>query len=256
MFGIFGKSRESPVEESRRKWIDSCFIWMLREFGAETIRSKPVLTPTPDDFPIIYTADEDSAYDLIDIIAPQMDIDPETIEIDLYTEAETEITSGIALNARVFLKAVDHEKYSAGHYRGRDEDGLFHIGLEQKTLKHCEGLIAVIAHELSHVKLLGEGRIEKNNEALTDLTTIVFGLGIFGANAAFQMGSGAYSWGYRRTGYLTQMEWGYALALFARIIGDENPSWMKYLTLNVREDLKQGLRFMQKHPDEVMRRAL
>src|SRR5438309_7683658 len=99
MFGIFKKSSESPVELSRRQWIDSCFVWMLHECRSEHLQSKRVLTPTHDDFPIRFTADENSAYDLVDIIAPQMDIDPDDIEIDLYNEAESEIASGGALNA-------------------------------------------------------------------------------------------------------------------------------------------------------------
>jgi len=228
---------------------------MVWSFGKEILHSKNILTPTSDDFPIRFTGDEDSAYDIIDIIAPQMNIDPDEIEIDVYYEAESEIASGSALNARVFLKQVAHEKYSAGHYKGKSDDGLFHIGVEAKSLGNAERLIAILAHELAHLKLLGESRIEKNNESLTDLTTVIFGLGIFGANAAFQIGNGAFSWGYQRTGYLTQMDWGYSLALYSRLRNDESPEWLKYLTLNVKEDFKQSIRFMRKNPAEVMKRA-
>ena len=49
--------------------------------------------------------------------------------------------------------------------------------------------VAVIAHELAHVLLLGNGYLgghEKDHEELTDLLTVFSGLGIFTANAAFQ----------------------------------------------------------------------
>src|SRR5258708_16168780 len=99
-------------------------------------------------------------------------------------------------------------------------------------MRNVEGLIATIAHELAHIKLLGEERMSKNNEPLTDLTTIIFGLGIFGANSAATFQTGKFSWSHGRQGYLSQMDWGYALGVFAHIRGENFTDWSKYLTLN------------------------
>jgi hypothetical protein len=51
-----------------------------------------------------------------------------------------------------------------------------------------------LAHEFSHIKLLGENRMQENHEHLTDLFTVVFGLGIFNANASFKEIKTADSW--------------------------------------------------------------
>ncbi|MEP7075695.1 MAG: hypothetical protein ABI878_07780 [Acidobacteriota bacterium] len=244
---------QCPVEEKRRQWIDSCFVWLLRAFRDTALREKPILTPTPEHFPVNFAVLEETAFNVLDIVAPQMDLDPDDIEIDPYQEAATELKSGSALNARIFLKQVDHERYSAGHYRGKEEDGKFHIGVEVKTLKVPEKLIAVIAHELAHLKLLGEGRLKENNEPLTDLCTVIFGLGIFGANSAFRMYNGSYSWGYNRTGYLSQMDWGYALALWADIRREKEPEWVKYLTQNIRHDFKRSTQFIQDNSELIMK---
>ena len=49
-------------------------------------------------------------------------------------------------------------------------------------------LVATIGHELGHERLAGEGRVagRADEEQLTDLLTVYFGLGVFNANAAFQ----------------------------------------------------------------------
>jgi hypothetical protein len=136
---------------------------------------------------------------------------------------------------------------------GKKEDGKYHIGLESKYLNKPEQMIATLAHELAHIKLLGEERLKKNNETLTDLTTIIFGLGMFGANSAFQFRNSFDSWGYSRVGYLTQMDWGYALALLAFIKDEKSPDWSKFLTLNVRSDFEQSERFIDKNRNLILK---
>jgi hypothetical protein len=65
--------------------------------------------------------------------------------------------------------------------------------------------------------VLGENRIKINNEPLTDSTTVFFGLGLFNANEAFKTFKDFKSYGWSTQGYLSQTQWGYALALFAHI---------------------------------------
>jgi hypothetical protein len=112
-------------------------------------------------------------------------------------------------------------------------------------------MIATLAHEIAHIKLLGENRMEENDETITDLTTIFFGLGIFNANAAFQTFNDSKSYGWSRSGYLTQMEWGYALSLFAYIRKEQQPQWADYLCKNVKADFKQGQNFISANEDII-----
>ena len=252
---FFSRKSKCPVDEERRQWIDKAFIWFIHKFSADNIKNRKVLTPQSSDFPFEFVGDEENAYEILDVIAPQMDLNVDDIEIDFYTEAEHEIKTGSAFRARIFLKQVEGEKYSSGLYWGKGEDGKYHIGLETKRLNKPEQMIATLAHELSHIKLLGEGRIKENNETLTDLTTIIFGLGIFGANAAFQFKNNSDSWGYSRSGYLTQMDWGYALALYAYIRKEKTPDWINFLTLNVKSDFKQSEKFISENEDIILQRV-
>src|SRR5207244_2275878 len=83
---------------------------------------------------------------------------------------------------------ISHQsKEAAGHWRKRD--GATVIGVQVDQARDPIALVATIAHELGHERLLGEERIDperRDGEPLTDLFTVFFGMGIFSANAAFE----------------------------------------------------------------------
>ena len=257
MFGLFGnkKKHELPVKEEMRQWIDNALLWLMQSFGEASIKTRKVLTPHHTHFPVRYDGQHQSAIDTMKIIATQMEINPDDVQLDIYKEGQTEIDTGGAFGNRIFLQQVEGEKYSGGLYWGRQPDHKYHIGLEEKKLNEPMGMIATLAHEFSHIKLLGENRIQENNEPLTDLTTIIFGLGIFNANAAFQTKTGFDSWGWSRLGYLSQMEWGYALALFAYVRGEGSPDWINFLSKNVKSDFMKSENFIRSNEHLILKSA-
>ena len=252
LFGNQGNDL-SPVEEPMRQWIDGAFLWLMKVFGEENIKNRKVLCPDFKDFSIKYNGEYQSLLDTSKIIAGQMEINPDDIFFDVYTEGIKEINTG-AGGYRIFMQNDEKTRFSAGMYWGRQEDGKYHVAIEKEGLSEPAKLIATIAHEFSHIKLLGEKRITKNNEPLTELVTIVFGLGVFNANSAFQFKRTTTSWGYSKMGYLSQMEWGYALALFAHIRKEETPSWLVHLDRSIKADFKQSRKFILKNPDKVFRK--
>lgn len=227
----------------------TAFEWFFENFDERKIRTRKILTPHHQDFPIRYAGDDQSAYDTLAIVAGQMELDPASIHLTIYTDGHSHISTGSPLGTKLYLQADPRETAAAGLYWGREEDGKFHIWLERRKLNTPENMVATLAHEIAHIKLLGEGRLEENNERLTDLTTIAFGLGIFNANAAFQFYRGFNSWGYSRMGYLNQMEWGFSLALLALIQGDPQPDWIKFLSSkNIQSDFKKSIQWLQHNP--------
>jgi hypothetical protein len=123
--------------------------------------------------------------------------------------------------------------------------------LDSALLTNGEKLIATVAHELAHVKLLGERRIEENDEPLTDLTTVLFGFGIFNTNCSFNFNANQHSWEYSKLGYLPQNEWGYALALFAYCREEENPDWMRYLNKQSQVDFRDSMNWILANEDLI-----
>ncbi len=111
--------------------------------------------------------------------------------------------------------------------------------------------MATLAHEFAHIKLLGENRLDFNDESLTDLTTVVFGCGIFNAKSSFKEFKSFDGYGHNTLGYLKQREWGYALALYSFYRNEEKPDWIKFLSPNLKSDVKKGLDFVHANTDKV-----
>lgn len=83
-------------------------------------------------------------------------------------------------------------------------------------------------------------------EALTDLSTVFFGLGIFNANAARTTKPNASGYSVQRLGYLDQRMFGYALACYTRLRNNSAPKWESYLAAQPREYMNRGLAYLQK----------
>lgn len=245
------KREDCPVSEQNRLWLEDAFGLLLDFFGQDLTRQRKVLIPHYDDFPIAYNGTEESTYETMKIIATQMEVPFESIELTFYDEGIHSLSTGSPFGSGIFLKSDDADKSSAGLYWGQTAYGRYEVWLNRNKLAEPENLVATLAHEIAHIKLLGEERMDENDEHLTDLTTVIFGLGIFNANAAFQTFTKVDSYGWQSQGYLSQPQWGYALALFAHLRGEESPAWIKHLTPNVKADFLQGQRFIAENPSLV-----
>src|SRR5687767_5570721 len=158
-----------------------------------------------------------------------MDVDFEVVQLELYEDNIREIRGDMGYSIFTEVDPFSEEKLSTGLYFGKNSDGKYDVFIEKALLFDPEGMVATLAHEFAHIKLLGENRIETNHEDLTDLTPVVFGLGIFNANASFKFKQSFSGWSHNSAGYLKQQEWGYALALYAYYREKQNPEWSKYL---------------------------
>ena len=122
-------------------------------------------------------------------------------------------------------------------------------------LNDTQGLIATIAHEVAHIKLLGEGRMSQDDpshELYTDLTVILHGYGIFQANSVItqtQWSDGQYGgWSVGRKGYLPQEVVAYSLALLV-VLKNEVPDWQRYLNSGMRSFFQRNHDHLLRHPE-------
>lgn len=257
MFDLFHNPNKNkcPVPEERRLWLESAFQWLMAEFGEEAVRQRRILRPDVADFPQPFDQTENDAYTLLPVIAEQMETDPDEIELEFYSQESINYSGGYGgIIPSNFPKS---QQTASGYYHGRNIRGKYTISLEIGLFKNTEALVATLAHEIAHIKLLGEGRMEEVDEDTTDLTTVLFGLGIFNANSAYNFTRGFDGWSSNRSGYLRQQEWGYALALLSFVQGEKAPPhWVRFLTPNIQADVKQGWRFIQANPGIVFRGEL
>ncbi|HVW63174.1 MAG TPA: hypothetical protein VHC48_24150 [Puia sp.] len=236
MFGLFGKSNaphKCPIPVASQKWIDTAFPFLAKLFGEEKIKNRKVLIPHISDFPIRYDGEEKTAWDTLHIIAARMEVDPNDIVLDIYADATAAVSTGSPLGTKVSLGSYENPD-NTDAYTGRQEDGKLHILLEAQRLTDPERMVAYLAHEIARMRLM-ESPQPEDDHRLADMTTMIFGLGIFNANASF------YS---PKRGYVLQREWGYALALFARLRGEKDPGWIKHLTPNIRSDFAKSQAYL------------
>lgn len=251
MFNLFNKKDpKCPIDDKTRIWMEDALIWLINQFGEEKILSTQTLTPTKDFFPTHFDGTDTVAIGILPIVAQQMDVNPNNIKIEFYIEGPS--PSQQLNDFSPLLQQFEEDQYSAGQYLGKNNNGEFLIAIERGQLSEPDKLIATMAHEIAHIKILGEGRLQDNDEYLTDLTTVFFGLGIFTANSSGQFNTNLSGWRYSRQGYLSQQEWGYALALYAYIRNEETPLWKAFLTKNIQSDFDKSMKFILANKDKVL----
>jgi len=180
-----------------------------------------------------------------------MHIDKWEIQLFFYSNKPTSFSEGITATPQEKLEGS--WKSSSGQYVDK---GLGHkeIWIEMEQLKDPMSLIATMSHELAHYKLLGEYRMEENDELLTDLTAIAFGFGIFMGNLSFKFaqwtGSTHQGWRMRKSGYLPEQVIAYAMAWLAHY-RNEDLSWKHYLNKTMRKYFDQSYEYIKRNKDNI-----
>ena len=242
----------SPIKDEFRTWMQEAFQWLLFEFDEEKSRARRIYLPVAADFPVTYNGSDESVQQTMRIVATAMEIDPSEVELHFLEMGSQEYNAGSG--NPMFTQHYENEPGAAGLYFGKNENGKYDIVIERKQLHQPEQLVATITHEFAHIKLLGEGRIEENDECLTELVPIVFGFGVFNANAAFSFSQSSFGWQHSRQGYRSQMEWGYALALFAFFRNESSPAWIEYLSSDIRSDFKKSMKFILENKETIFKK--
>ncbi len=240
-----------PVDLPVQAWIEASMRWFAEQFGEEAVL-RDVALPVPSFLPADYSGTADQIEALVFRIRDLMSVDPaRRVVVRLFDGSSS-------------TAARRAERRAVGHYH--EENGQAVISLDLRETTDPAHLTAIIAHELCHVRLLGENRISAtrtDHEHLTDLLTVYLGFGIFTANAALSFTETADGWsvqprgylsekdlngahndGYARLGYLTEAEFGYALACYCRLRGEDDPAWAAHLDPGPRQFLKQGLAYL------------
>lgn len=241
MFGFL--QPQCPVPRDEKAWLENGFAWLTDQFGRERLQRGTVILPTEQFFPDRFDGTNQTIRLLLDRVCKYMDVDCSTVLLHLYDEGRT-------IDLGPGCMVVSEGSGTAGTYR---QGAKTVVSVEATHREEPVILVAIMAHELGHARLLGENRINAENrdhEKLTDLSTVFFGLGIFNANACIhesqQQVAGWYRWSIGRMGYLSKPMWAYALALYAWARGENKPPWAKHLRTNVRCLMKDGLRYLLK----------
>ncbi|NGN70191.1 hypothetical protein G5C51_40700 [Streptomyces sp. A7024] len=154
--------------------------------------------------------------------------------------------------------------------RYRTLGGQPEIALDISQAAKPETFAAIVAHELAHVRLRYENRVQGlsvDEEKLTDLVTVYLGMGVFTANAAYRFTKSVRGFSVlplgdltermltgnsldptHHLGYLSVRQFGYALAYYSALRGENAPPWSHHLAPGVQAVLRQGLAHLANSP--------
>jgi hypothetical protein len=247
MFG-FGRI-ECPLDDEMRSWVEFCMNFLAVKVGPERL-SRPVVEPTREFFPFDLDGTNDTALRMFHHICGLMDVDPARTCLE-FENADKPFTEG---NLEYRWSADD----PAGTWR-RDDQGRHVIMIRDDLLDDSAAFVATAAHELAHAvmheteMLVGhEEDFANSEEELTDMLTVLYGLGIFTANSSLResqsdAGIGMSEWGYSRSGYLDFPLWGHVHAVYAFLRDETDPAWARHLRLDIRTLFKRSLKYIHRN---------
>jgi hypothetical protein len=250
---MFGFSAKLPITDEERVWVDQGFYRLEKLLGRKRMLQAKVVLPTPDDFPDQYDNSRVRAERLFVRSCKYMQVDRNRLTLEIFSDETEELREivphwhGGSSGCAGFYAPDGQDREEAGGRQG-------FVAIRRTHLKDPLCLVAVMAHELGHVILLGGGLIDSNtadHEPLTDLLTVFLGFGVFNANAAgrfkqFQ-DERHQGWSMQRLGYLSEEIFGYALARFAQQRGEQKPEWDRHLSTNVRAYYKRARSWLREN---------
>jgi hypothetical protein len=249
MFGWFS-SAACPIPDESRAWVEQRMAWIMDRFGPDRVRQARIILPTEEFFPDRYDSSEEAGERLFDRVCTYAGVERSRVQLRWIT---SDAANPQDRQRPLIVDRDGRTSGASGTYQGGNWSNAEIITLDRRNLPDPMHLVATAAHELCHCHLLGDGHIlrdEEDHEPLTDLLTIGLGLGIFGANASFNdrgWGEARMSgWSVSKLGYLYQPTWGYALALFAWVRGEERPKWARHLRPDVRRVFKTSAAYLAK----------
>jgi hypothetical protein len=251
--------RACPVSVPVQAWLESSFQWFTEQFGSGALRKDAIL---PSAFvPARYAATREQLEVLVRRVAVLMGVSSGRVTVEAFDGTADRKAAARSGRSR-----------AVGHYR--EVNGRAVVALDLAEAGDPASMTAIIAHELSHVLLIGDRRISPerpDQERLTDLLTVYFGFGIFTANAALRYSTAHRGWvvkagerldermlnaarndGYSRLGYLTEREFGYALACYCQVRGETRPRWVSEIDPGPRSFLEQGLAYLSGFGENVL----
>jgi hypothetical protein len=237
-----------PCDPCAKAWVEKRLLWLHEQFADSAFSTRPLVLPTAEFFPDPYDGSPETVRKMLDRVCGYMDVPTKDVALRLVSKA-----GKLGLVNSAGQQLAD----AAGTYQERG--GGFLIRIDTCELGEPMGLVGTMAHELAHAKLLGERRIRRDvydNELLTDLTVVFFGLGIFLANSPRNWDSAYTNWpgtDLKKPEYMTPPMYAHALAHLAWFRREQRPAWLSHLRWTVRGEVKQAIRYLHESKDSLFR---
>jgi hypothetical protein len=214
---MFRRRSAHFLDPDAEAWQIECWLWLLTHRGSrEAFRETRLVTPTAEFFPALGDLQgHDRACAILSGVQKLCGLQDWPVQLTLQRDT-SDMAGGVLIQ--------DHAP-CAGTFRF-EQDGQASISYDPALLSRPASLIATFAHELGHYYHADFEELPPGGEALiepaTDVTAAYFGFGIFCANACFEHEDDGQFYRVGKSGYLTESEWIFSLAIFL-ILRDMTP---------------------------------
>jgi len=224
-----------PIDLREKVWTELRMGWLVERFGWQRMRDAQVALPTSEHYPIIQDGSHAEGEETFERVCHYLGVQQDHVRLEIVSDD------------------------ASPHDSGEDAEGdVTTVRIPEALLTDQESLIAVMARfiTLDHLQRSGHLTGEEDDVSwLTDLATVFFGMGIFGANAAARhgrpTGGPLHWWTMRRRSHLPPRVYGYAMALFAVSRREHRPTWAQMLRHDALDTLRRGVKYLAKTTDCV-----
>ncbi|MBW9275268.1 MAG: hypothetical protein K1563_16425 [Candidatus Thiodiazotropha sp. (ex. Lucinisca nassula)] len=220
-----------------------CFKWLLTHFGGDDFyKGIELVLPTEEYFPAVVDSSESAAQTTFNQVKMFAGLEKWPVKLE-----EQEEDPNIHIGDTLIVQNVDPNPLGTFSSNVNDE---IKITYNPKIVSDPQQMVATFAHELSHY-LTGTAHEPppggwENWEFATDIGATFLGFGIFMANSAFsfrQYSSGGISgWQTSGSGYLSEAEHSYSLAVFLRLKEIPPEKAIPYCDRSINAYVKQALK--------------
>jgi hypothetical protein len=217
------------------------FKWLLKNFGGDDFyKTTDLVLPTKEYFPSKVDSLKDAASETFETVQKHAGLENWTCRLEIQEEdADPIVAPTIAIQN---APTSPH-----GTFQATEENEVI-ITYNPSLASQPIQLVATFAHELAHY-LTATSKEEppggwENWEFATDITATFLGFGVFMSNSAFSFsqfsGTDSQGWKSSRSGYLSESEHIYALAIFIELKGLPVDSAFVHLKPHLRKLLKKA----------------
>jgi len=249
---IFGKKIAEPKEFSitpeDKRWVDSCYRWLIKTFGYPAKESGPILF-TPSYFPITHRARKVNVDNLLTDLCNLYLIDRATVSFELIPDIRDIPNTPHKIEGKAFESELEIVT------EGSKPKYIIHVA---NSLEHREYLLLRrLILELTTIKIYERSPDLVSAAGLSYFSYIAgvyFGFGVLISRALVEVGieyRGGWQKTWRSKSEVPYQVVSYALASYSKLIGDESPSWKSNLPTDVIEEYDAAIKYLQANPDET-----
>ena len=217
------------------------FKWLLKNFGGDDFyKTTDLVLPSKEYFPSKVNSPEGVAAETFDAVKKHAGLENWTCKLVVQDEDANPIVAPS-------LAIQNAPTSPQGTFQATEQNEVI-ITYNPALTSQPIQLIATFAHELSHY-LTATSKEQppggwENWEFATDIAATFLGFGVFMANSAFSFSqftdSDSQGWKASRSGYLSESEHVYALAIFLELKGFSIESATSYLKPHLKKLLKKA----------------